>query len=161
MFDIMCVIEDYKSLGNYPAVYRITNTLSGKKYIGSSIDVKRRLFHHLYHSRKPLSRYDMLQENMMFEVIEECHHRLIRDMETLHILKENTLFPNGYNVMHPLSSNMICDREHYDAFKRSLSQETIDEYHRKRAEWYSENRLSLVKGTNYLFEKVKHKTRLI
>ena len=90
-------------------IYKITNLINGKIYIGQSIDIYDRWWHHkwgaLYKTElsynSPLHRafrkYGL--ENFAFEIIEECGVDELDEKECLWIKKLNSLVPNGYNVL--------------------------------------------------------------
>lgn len=82
-------------------VYKITNNINNKKYIGITIDYKRRWKQHINNSsslvHKAIEKYGV--ENFSFELlyyglsIEEASN-----IEIDLISKENCLVPNGYNI---------------------------------------------------------------
>lgn len=85
-------------------VYKITNNISGKSYVGLSVDIFRRWKQHsnTWEAKKrwsaikaAISKYGI--ENFTFAVIEECSKEKLAERE-IHWIKElNTLAPNGYN----------------------------------------------------------------
>ena len=85
-------------------VYKITNNISGKSYVGLSVDIFRRWKQHsnTWEAKKrwsaikaAISKYGI--ENFTFTVIEECSKEKLSERE-IHWIKElNTLAPNGYN----------------------------------------------------------------
>lgn len=94
------MIGDVKMIG----VYKITNNINGKAYVGCSVDINRRFNQHknyekstnepnkiLYHAFK---KYNI--ENFTFEVLEECNKEQLVEREIYYIEKFNT-YKNGYN----------------------------------------------------------------
>lgn len=89
-------------------IYKITNSINGKIYVGKSIDIEKRWKEHIRHSRirfqasKPLykafKKYGI--ENFKFEVIEECDICVLDEREKEHICELNCLVFNnhGYNI---------------------------------------------------------------
>lgn len=88
-------------------IYMIVNTVNGKKYIGSSSNVKRRLRDHLYSFRSK-SNFKNLQndfekfgeESFKFKIIEEVNNKdILKKREDYYIEKLNTM-EEGYNLRY-------------------------------------------------------------
>ena len=82
-------------------IYKITNLINGKIYIGQSVDIKRRFSEHQskgISSRIPLDRdiQKYKKENFLFEVIECCSIEELNAKETYWILYYNSNV-NNYN----------------------------------------------------------------
>lgn len=89
-------------------IYKITNLLNGKVYIGQSVDVQARLRahrtrpfingHNEYNSvlHRAIRKYGL--ENFNFELLEECKQNELNDKECFYIECYNAMVPNGYNV---------------------------------------------------------------
>lgn len=85
-------------------IYKFTNLINNKSYIGQSINVERRYKNHIYRMNgqensifhKALKKYGV--NNFAFEIIEECSCEELNEKECFYIKKYNTLIPNGYNV---------------------------------------------------------------
>ena len=80
-------------------IYKITNLLNGKFYIGQSVDIKRRFYEHKKLNRevrsnikKAIKKYGL--ENFYFEVLEECSPEMLNEKEIFYI---KTLKPE-YNI---------------------------------------------------------------
>ena len=80
-------------------IYKITNKLSGKTYIGQSNDIERRLKEHKHKKDIPvemaIQKYGV--ENFIFEVLEECAIDELDEKEKYYINLYNTYRGNGYN----------------------------------------------------------------
>lgn len=86
-------------------IYRITNLLNGKCYIGQSIDIEKRWAEHKsiynhprcsnYHIYKAFRKYGI--ENFSFSVVEECEQSLLNEREKFWIQHFNS-FEHGYNM---------------------------------------------------------------
>ena len=95
-------------------IYKITNLVNGKVYIGSSIDIKRRWKkEHLYFLEKNKHWNDHLQsswnkygkKNFKFEIEEPCSEELLIEREDYNINKYDSMNPDkGYN-------NISADRQ--------------------------------------------------
>ena len=83
-------------------IYKITNNINGKSYIGQSKNCEYRLCYHKSPSvnyapiDKSINEYG--KENFSFQILLECPPEMLdvweRDMINLH----DTLYPNGYNM---------------------------------------------------------------
>lgn len=83
-------------------IYKITNLLNHKCYIGQSIHVERRFSEHCFPSKtsmisKAIQKYG--KENFSFEIIEECLEEELNDKENYWIDFYNSITPNGYNII--------------------------------------------------------------
>lgn len=86
-------------------IYKITNLLNGKCYIGQSIDIEKRWSEHKsiynhprcsnYHIYKAFRKYGI--ENFSFSVIEECEQSMLDDREKFWVQHYDS-FKNGYNM---------------------------------------------------------------
>ena len=86
-------------------IYKITNLLNGKCYIGQSIHIERRWAEHLQPSADSviamaIKKYG--RENFSFEVLEEVELGdivVLDELEEMYIALNNSIVPNGYNIM--------------------------------------------------------------
>lgn len=87
-------------------IYSITNTVNSKKYIGQSVDVKRRLRNHKWalkhnkhindHLQKSFNKYG--ENCFVFDIICECDEEKLDEMERFYIAYYDCMNPNhGYN----------------------------------------------------------------
>lgn len=86
-------------------IYKITNKLNGKIYIGQSQDIKKRWTEHKRPSNfinpTKLLYQDMKKDgldNFIFEVLEECQKDQLFQREQYYINFYNSFTPNGYNM---------------------------------------------------------------
>ena len=81
-------------------IYKITNKINGHSYIGQSVNITARWYHHKTAGElaigQAIQKYGV--DNFIFEVIEECDPSMLDEREQFWILKLNTLRPNGYNI---------------------------------------------------------------
>ena len=109
-------------------VYKITNKLNGKSYIGASIDIERRWKAHKCGTSnigKDIKKEGI--ENFEFEVLHECSKDELRANERKYIDKFNT-FHDGYNLSpggetHPRLTGF------YGVSKRNSSSSKIGYYY--------------------------------
>ncbi len=87
-------------------IYRITNTIDGKRYVGQSKceDIEKRWKQHKKVDRKCIGPYLFNAykkhgiENFKFEIVCICFDEDCDKYEKEYILKFNTITPNGYNI---------------------------------------------------------------
>lgn len=87
---------------NQIGIYKITNLINGKIYIGKSINIQRRFKEHSnVNNHKDTWLYQAMDkygiDNFEFEVVEECNENDLLDLEKEWILRTSS-FPNGYNM---------------------------------------------------------------
>ncbi|MAJ58657.1 MAG: hypothetical protein CL936_00930 [Deltaproteobacteria bacterium] len=86
----------------FGCVYRLTNLVTGKTYIGKTVHFKRRMYEHKhYKSNTYLSRsinkhgWDKFKKEILIDDVPEED---LSNLEISYIKVENTLAPNGYNL---------------------------------------------------------------
>lgn len=88
-------------------IYKITNNVNGKLYIGQTIyPLSYRYTNHLSDARNgrgyamasAIRKYG--QDNFSIELVEECDENLLNDLEVKYIKQYNSMTPNGYNLTH-------------------------------------------------------------
>lgn len=84
-------------------IYKITNNLNGKSYIGQSVHIDRRFQEHKNSAKNPhnlihlaMNKYGC--DNFTFEVLEQCDINDLDNREKYYIDYFGTLVPKGYNV---------------------------------------------------------------
>lgn len=82
-------------------IYKITNLINEKVYIGQSIHIERRWQEHCQPSSRSLigraiKKYG--KENFSFQILEECREEQLDKLEEEYISKYNSVVPNGYNI---------------------------------------------------------------
>lgn len=80
-------------------IYKITNKLNGKSYIGQSIHCGKRFDEHCSGRKQLIDETIQLEgkENFTFELLEECEKNKLNEREDYYIAEYNTMLPNGYN----------------------------------------------------------------
>lgn len=88
-------------------IYKITNLINNKIYIGQSMDIHRRWRAHkssAFNENCSIQDYPLYRafrkygiENFSFEILEECLSTELDEKEKEYILFYNSLTPNGYN----------------------------------------------------------------
>jgi group I intron endonuclease len=118
-------------------IYKITNRINGKVYIGETKEKNpiKRWKGHLYTIRKgkgcPLLRAAIQkygEENFSFEVIQECNidERFI--IEEQKIKEYNSLVPNGYNVTIGGMGGGFKGKKHSEGTKKKMAKATSEQY---------------------------------
>lgn len=79
-------------------IYKITNKLNGKSYIGQSIHCGKRLDEHC-NGNQLIDEVIQLEgiENFTFEILKQCDKSELAKWEDYYIIQYNTMFPEGYN----------------------------------------------------------------
>lgn len=98
-------------------VYKITNLLNGKVYIGQSRHVFNRWAQHRhgrgkdhnYYLRNAITQYGI--DNFSFEVLEECPINQLNELERKYITQYNSVKPNGYNLEMGGSQSKVVTSE--------------------------------------------------
>ena len=88
-------------------IYKITNLINGKLYIGQTIyPLSYRFTNHIsdaknnrgYAMASAIRKYG--KENFKIELLEECSIDCLNDLEIKYIKQFNSITPNGYNLTH-------------------------------------------------------------
>jgi group I intron endonuclease len=85
-------------------IYKITNTINGKSYVGQSVNIKRRWSVYNGVAKRGIPRAINTaigkygKDLFVFEIIEQCDRSLLNDMECIWIKELQTMAPNGYNL---------------------------------------------------------------
>ena len=82
-------------------IYKITNQLNNKAYIGQSVHIERRWKEHIQQNNnsniyQAIVKYGI--DNFKFEILEECDITELNQKEIYYIQKYNTISPFGYNI---------------------------------------------------------------
>lgn len=148
-------------------VYKITNKINGKMYIGASARLMKRKTEHFkpsriktYKDRLPIYRaMDKYgRESFVFEIIEKTTAEQLDEREEYYINKYNTV-EEGYNVVS--TSHNMHDREYTKEVHGSFFSEwnkkqwKNEEYRKERSKRSSEYQKERLKDPEYLAEKSK------
>lgn len=101
-------------------LYKITNKINGKCYIGQTTDFKKRIHTHIYTKSSSLIHKAILKygkDNFIYEVLFRRHTTFIDVSETVAIKYYNSLVPNGYN----LESGGCINKKHCQNTKLKMS----------------------------------------
>ena len=98
-------------------VYKITNTVNNKFYIGSSKDIENRWKQHIdalvkkehgnTHLQRSWNKYG--SQNFKFEIIEECDPSVQFEREQYYLNALNPFDNNGYNIVRQISKKYMSD----------------------------------------------------
>lgn len=118
-------------------IYRITNLINGKQYIGKTINtITERWNKHCYEAFTPQNKgYNFLihkairkygKDNFIIEEIYSCEDSELNEKEQDFIQKYNTLLPNGYNMTLGGEGSIKISREKiYKLWDNGLSSAAI------------------------------------
>ena len=110
-------------------IYIITNLINNKKYVGQSVDVKRRIVHHRHklnagkhyneHLQRAWNKYG--KDNFSFDILEYCNIDELDELERKYISELNTMDEDfGYNG----ESGGHEGKKMSDEAKRKISEKT-------------------------------------
>ncbi len=147
-------------------VYKITNKINGKMYIGASINIKSRKKDHFkretskrFDGRMPLYREmdHYGRENFSFDILEETSLEMLSEREEFFISKYDSV-ANGYNQSYkaePMRDDEIKKRHGKRLSDWNKEQWQNEEYRRERSKRSSEYQKERLKSPEYLAEKSK------
>jgi len=142
-------------------IYKITNLINGKAYIGQSQNIEERFVEHLHHHSenaydigKALYKYG--KENFSFEVLEECSPDKLDELEDYYIIKYNTI-NSGYNNLRggktcsgaSNANAKLTEQEVYDireAFKDKKDPYVIYEQYKQKVSYETFRRIWTGRG---------------
>ncbi len=105
-------------------IYKITNKLNDKSYIGLSKNIERRFKEHIkdckfkkYAISNAIEKYG--KDNFTFEIVEECSLEKLEKRERYWINKLKTQSPNGYNLTNGGEKSKIYSKESREKMSNS------------------------------------------
>ena len=135
-------------------IYKITNLINQKSYIGQAVDIESRFRQHkttAYNEKSHNYEYPLYRairkyglENFSFEVLEECLRSDLNQKEKYWVAKYDTYF-NGYNQTLGGDGGIVAPKEKIIGVITDLK--TTDLYHREIAEKW-EISIEMVQGIN-------------
>jgi group I intron endonuclease len=149
----------------YGVIYKITNTLTGDLYVGSSQNFIKRYYTHVNHIRvnkksctlliRAVNKYG--EQNFKLEILEECDPKCLLNREQFYL---DNLFPK-YNIAKIAGSNLGIKRSKEVKLKKSLAQKANwenPEYREKHLKKLSKNWRA---GINHKMTKLTEKQVVI
>lgn len=96
----------FDEFNSVSGIYCFENKIDGKKYIGKSIDLRKRILDHINSLRRNKDDCTYLQnawnkygeENFDVFIVEECNSENLLEYEKYYISELSTKRPNGYNL---------------------------------------------------------------
>lgn len=133
-------------------VYKITNTLNGKVYIGQTVDYRKRKVGHFSYLRRNAHRNRYLQKSFnkygessfKMEIIKECAVDELDKLEIYYMRKYNSIDKTlGYNMVIGGNTNKSFPDYIRQKMSRSQKGRIISEEHRKRiGKWHKGKTIS-------------------
>ena len=133
-------------------VYKITNTLNGKVYIGQTVDYRKRKVGHFSYLRRNAHRNRYLQKSFnkygessfKMEIIKECAVDELDKLEIYYMRKYNSIDKTlGYNMVIGGNTNKSFPDYIRQKMSRSQRGRIISEEHRKRiGKWHKGKTIS-------------------
>lgn len=99
-------VSDYNLIPCVSGIYVLENLFNGKKYIGQSRNIRKRLILHLSRAKNPITHKSALYsamakygvDNFSIKILELCDSSLLNYYESFWIKELNCMSPNGYNL---------------------------------------------------------------
>lgn len=121
-------------------IYKITNTINNKCYIGQSIDLTKRIayhkralkgkYHENNHLQKAVKKYGI--NNFTYEILCECRVDELDELERMYIVQYDSI-ENGYNLETGGSSNKGMNEE----TKKKISETKKQNMTEEQREYYA------------------------
>jgi group I intron endonuclease len=134
-------------------IYKITNKINGKVYIGQTTKtIERRWYYHCYNKSTTIPLHNAIlkyrKENFIIELIEECSSlKQLDEREIFWIAELKSLMPNGYNLQ---TGGYIRDsmrgRKHSEETKKKMSRAASGE---KNSQYGKRKELSPIYGKTH------------
>jgi group I intron endonuclease len=118
-------------------IYKITNTINGKCYIGETTksDPEKRWYQHKNTIKRgvgcPALQNSVVKhgiDNFKFEILIICFDEDRYKYEIEYIKKYNTLIPNGYNILEGGPGGSFKGKKHSEETKQLLSKNNKQKY---------------------------------
>lgn len=166
---------------NVIGVYKITNSLNGKSYIGQSKDIKKRFNTHKSAINRSLDDprgqgplYDAMRkygvDNFVFEVLEECSESELDEREEYYISlydsvnngynrSETAITTNDENVIKKIQSQEVRERRSKEFTEMNKRNWKDPEYRETRSKHSSQVQKERLKDPEYRKQKSEHLKR--
>ena len=144
-------MNHWDTVKNVRGIYKVTNKINGKVYIGQSVDIGRRWREHMtakddIYFHKAIQKYGV--ENFEWEVIEQCKKKDLDERE-IYWIEYYDSFNKGYNCTkggegvsggedHPRWKGGISLDPEYDKQWYEVNKEKVKEYYETNKEKINE-----------------------
>ena len=134
-------MNHWDTVKNVRGIYKVTNKINGKVYIGQSVDIGKRWRQHMTaeddnYFHKAIQKYGV--ENFEWEIIEKCKKKDLDERE-IYWIEYYDSFNKGYNCTKGGDSGPIMHGEDNPQWKGGIS---YDPEHKKEysKQWYETNK---------------------
>ena len=165
-------MNHWDTVKNVCGIYKVTNKINGKVYIGQSADIGRRWRQHMTaeddtYFHKAIQKYGV--ENFKWEVIEQCKKKDLDERE-IYWIEYYDSFNKGYNCTkggdgvsggedHPMwKGGVSLDKDYYRQYSKQYYQANKEEAKEKMKEYYEANKEK--KKEYYEANKEKRKEKM-
>lgn len=121
-------------------IYKITNTVTNKSYIGQSTDIEHRFWEHRHHKKSSKNlQEDIITygiDNFTFDILEECSEEELNEREK-HWIAEYQSKGLAYNIaLGGKGGNTITnlDADAYESYIEKISKPRSEEFKRAQSE---------------------------
>lgn len=140
-------LSQWKSLGNESVIYKITNLINGKIYIGHAKNLKKRMYAHFrdltkktknHHSIYFQRAYDKYGDDAFkIEIIEFCPNFTRQELEEREDYYFNIFRPWDSNVGYNISKNTKGGGGEWTEERRIRNIKGLQEAHRPKSQWFN------------------------
>lgn len=132
-------------------IYKITNLINGKCYVGQTKNFEKRIKSHQrtcvnlkYYISNAIYKYG--KDNFTYEILLTCEDHLADQLEKENIIKFNSLVPYGYNLISGGNTNKNLSQVTKDKISRANRGKIRTEEHLKKLSIALKGRISPMKG---------------
>ena len=142
----LSVLYQLNQIPNKSGVYCLRHLPSGRVYIGSSVKMKDRIKNHLRGKSLNLSMRLTHPEEFSIYCLEICNEAQLIEREKYHVINQNSIYPNGFNMVMPdkdIRTTSIEMRSKMNELRKEMNllpEKIIQTAVNKRCLWYKENR---------------------
>ena len=153
-------MNHWDTVKNVCGIYKVTNKINGKVYIGQSVDIGRRWHQHMtaeddIYLHKAIQKYGV--ENFEWEVIEQCKKKDLDERE-IYWIEYYDSYNKGYNCTKGGDVGPVMCGEANSNWKGGISSdpEHLNQYSKQ---WYEVNKEKIKQHHKQYYQAHKEKRR--
>lgn len=135
-------------------IYKCTNIVNSKKYIGKTINYEKRIKQHIRNAKNKKLNYPIYKairkygiENFKWEILAECINEIDLNNKEREFIKseKSTVYENGYNLSYGGDGQL--GYKHTDEFKNNLSKRMMNNQYTLGRTLSEEHKIKLKKSS--------------